>query len=777
MHSLQNRIFLFFVLLLLFVQGIALTTLFAGKQNQESREINNRLNTAKTLFTEQYNARSVNLAAFAETVAKDYGIKEVFNDDQRSLLVALNNHRDRLSADLAMAISHTGKITAQLQLITDDNNDEKVKRGNELGQLFRYQQWLGNESNVHLYQIDNELYQFSLSPLTVGSKVLGWIGFGFQIDETLAQRTLQLTQLETDFIYKTNGQWRLVATSNPSTSLEFALNIVNDTKPEGYIGIGHQINSTAQQQFGLALYGLRADFVSVLQDKWWQLVVLTSAALLLSLIGAYYIALSITRPIKKLVHQAKIVARGQYNETVTLNDKSELGQLANEFNTMQNAVLCRERAIIHRANHNSLTELPNRNSAIQMVEDLVAQDRPFCVYHLNLSRIKDVNESLGHEVGDLLIQEAAERLKKIPSCYFLGHLGADEFVLIVEDKENIAIDDMVGVILSSLENSFELNCMSLQLQGKIGIARFPDHCNDGKSILQMSDTALNFSRKHNQTIQIYHGGLDVNSAERLNLINDLKYAFSDDQFELHYQPKLNLRTGIVTHVEALVRWQHPKLGMVPPDSFISIAEQTGQINALTQWVFTTALKQFNAWKALGIHINIAVNISAENLKDPTFDTFIRDTVIAQDVPNHFITLEVTESAVVDNPQEAIALLRQFKADGFKISIDDYGTGYSSLAQLKQLPVNELKIDKSFVQRLEHDEDDQIIVRSTIELAHNMGLSVVAEGIEDEYSLHWLAQHGCELAQGYYISRPQPSDKITPWLAQQHDFNLHVKVNE
>lgn len=777
MHSLQNRIFLFFVLLLLFVQGIALTTLFAGKQNQESREINNRLNTAKTLFTEQYNARSSYLAAFAETVAKDYGIKEVFGDDQRSLLVALNNHRQRISADLVMAISKSGNITAQLQLITDEDNNEKVTRGKERGQLFRYPAWLEHESNVHLYQIDDELYQFSLSPLTVGSQVLGWVGFGFQIDETLAQHTLKLTHLETDFIFKSDDKWRLVATSNPNSSLAFALNIVSDKTPEGYIGIGHQINTTTEQQFGLALYGLRADFVSVLQDKWWQLVVLTFLALLLSLVGAYYIALSITRPIKKLVKQAKVVARGQYNETVTLNDKSELGQLANEFNTMQNAVLSREKAIIHRANHNSLTELPNRNSAMQMIEDLVAKDSAFCVYHLNLSRIKDVNESLGHEVGDRLITEAAGRLKHVPSCCFLGHLGADEFILIVEDKESIAIDNMVTVILETLETSFELNNMSLQLQGKIGVAHFPDHCSDGKSILQMSDTALNFSRKHNQTIQIYHAGLDVNSAERLNLINDLKYAISDNQLELHYQPKLNLQTGIVTHVEALVRWQHPKLGMVPPDNFIYIAEQTGQINALTQWVFTTALKQFNTWKALGININIAVNISAENLKDPHFDTFIRETVLEYTVPSNFVTLEVTESAVVDNPQAAIALLRRFKDDGFKISIDDYGTGYSSLAQLKQLPVNELKIDKSFVQRLETDEDDQIIVRSTIELAHNMGLSVVAEGIEDEYSLHWLARHGCELAQGYFISRPQPSEKITPWLAAQHDFNLNVKESE
>jgi len=771
MRSLQNRIFLFFVLLLLFVQAIALTTLFAGKQNQESREISNRLDTARTLITEQFESRSYYFSAFAETVAKDYGIKQVFSDDSRSLLVALNNHRERIEADVAMAISKSGQAIAQLQLVSDIDNNDKVIRGPEHNQMFRYPDWLGQESTENLYMIEGALYQFSLSPLTVGSQTIGWVGFGFQIDEWLAQQTFKLTHLETDFIYKAGEQWQLIASSNEDASLRFANDVVQGRIPQEYIGIGQQIASSEEQHLGIALYGFRADFVSVLQQKWWQLLMLTLMALILSLVGAYYIALSITRPIKALVRQAKVIARGEYEEKVILNDKSELGQLADEFNAMQSAVLTREQAIMHRANHQLLTELPNRQAVISMVAALVEKNSPFCIYHLNLSRIKDVNESLGYDIGDYLIKATAERLKHVESCCFLGHLGADEFVLIVRESEQVSLDVMVTRILDTLEASFDVKGMSLQLQAKLGIASFPQHCSDGKSILQLSDTALNFSRKHNLTTQIYHQGLDVNSAERLKLVSDLKYAISGDQLILHYQPKLNLKTGIVTHVEALVRWQHPKLGMIPPDDFIHIAEQTGQINALTQWVFLTALTQFNTWKAMGIDINIAVNISAENLKDPLFDRFIRDSVAQESVPPSSITLEVTESAVVDNPEAAIALLGQFKEDGFKISIDDYGTGYSSLAQLKQLPVNELKIDKSFVQRLEHDEDDQIIVRSTIELAHNMGLSVVAEGIEDQYSLSWLAKHGCELAQGYFISRPQPSEKITPWLVEQHQFDL------
>jgi EAL domain-containing protein (putative c-di-GMP-specific phosphodiesterase class I) len=314
----------------------------------------------------------------------------------------------------------------------------------------------------------------------------------------------------------------------------------------------------------------------------------------------------------------------------------------------------------------------------------------------------------------------------------------------------------------------------LQLQVCIGVALCPDHSADAKLILQMADTALHHTKENGKLVQTYHPDLDVNTVERLSLINDLKQAIPAGQLTLHFQPKLCLKTNTITHVEALVRWQHPSLGMIPPDDFIHIAEQTGQIKALTRWVFITALAQFNTWRTLGIELNIAINIAAKNLKEADFHQFICQSLISANVPAEKVTLEVTESSVVEDPESAIKLLSEFKSHGMKLSIDDYGTGYSSLAQLKRLPVHELKIDKSFIQRLEHDEDDQIIVRSTIELAHNMGLHVVAEGIEDEFALNWLIDHGCELAQGYYISKPKPAIELTPWLLERLNSNSNGK---
>jgi len=767
--SLQNKIFLLFVLLLVMVQAIAFWTLYHGNKNQEAAEINNRLSTAKTIFTELFDRRLEYLSAFAETAAKDYGLKEVFNEDTRSLLFALNNHRKRIDADLAMTISAQGIINGQLQRYFVDGVG-KIRQGSERDTVFRFADWLATGQDAHLYMIDGGLYQLSLSPVTVGTKNLGWVAFGFQIDQRLANEFKNITRLDTEFIVKSDEKWRLISIAEKhddyQDSLALAVHIIEGKAPSKYITTHALITEFDQQELGVVMHGLRADFVALLQEQWWQLLILGAFTLFTSLASAYVIAASISKPIKRLVAQAKVIASGDYQQTVTLKDNNEIGQLADEFNHMQAAVLQREEALSHHANHDPLTDLPNRNALHKVLATLTTQQQHFSVLHLNLSRLKDVNDTLGHDVGDEVIKELARRLQQLTvkdDFKLLAHLGADEFILL---SEHLDSEDIIAQVQAELELMFDYQGISLQLQVRIGIASCPEHSCEAKVILQMADTALHNTRETGKLVQVYHPVLDVNTVERLSLINDLKQAIPAGELALHFQPKLCLKTNKVTHVEALVRWQHPTLGMVPPDDFIHIAEQTGQMKALTRWVFTTALAQYNTWTILGVNLNIAVNISAENLKESDFYQFICQALTSANVPANKVTLEVTESSVVEDPEAAIKLLAEFKNHGMKISIDDYGTGYSSLAQLKQLPVHELKIDKSFIQRLEHDEDDQIIVRSTIELAHNMGLHVVAEGIEDEFALNWLAAHGCELAQGYFISKPKPASELTPWLLKQ-----------
>lgn len=788
MKSLKNKIFILFVLLLLVVQAITFWTLYSANENQEASEINHRLSTAKLIFSELFERRLAYLAAFAETAAKDYGLKEVFEDDTRSLLVALNNHRKRIDADLAMSISSEGVITGQLQRsfinvetspsqIKEKAVNSKVRQGAELGSDFRYVDWFHSDETSHLYRIDDALYQLSIYPVSVGTKTIGWLAFGFQIDHRLASEFQNITNLQTDFILNSSVGWKLIASSDEKTNHEEKLalsKLVRENSiPEQYIATHVLIAGAHEQEFGVYMYGLRANIVSLLQKQWLQLLVLAALTLFVSLMGAYLIAGSISEPIKRLVTQAKLIASGRYQETIQFSERNEIGQLADEFNHMQSAILLRENAITHIANHDPLTDLPNRNVLNKVLTELIQKQQPFLVLHLNLSRLKDVNATLGYDVGDKVITEVAIRLRALSEQDYirlLVHLGADEFILITE---KIEIDAVITQVNKQLEPIFSFQDISLQPQARIGISSYPQNTTDAGKLVQMADTALHQTRNSRSSVQIYQSELDVNTVERLSLIHDLKLAIPANELELHFQPKLCLRTWAITHTEALVRWKHPTLGMVPPDNFIHIAEQTGQMKALTRWVFLAALAQSQHWRELGLDINMAVNISAENLKEPDFYDFICQSIAQANLTPDKFTLEVTESSVVEDPESAIKLLSQFKSYGIKISIDDYGTGYSSLAQLKQLPVHELKIDKSFIQRLESDDDDQIIVRSTIDLAHNMGLDVVAEGIEDKFSLVWLSKNNCELAQGYFISKPKLASELTPWLLNPPKFSEYV----
>lgn len=785
MKSLKYKIFLLFVSILLIVQGITFYALYTTNKNQEVTEVNSRLTSAKTIFTDLFKRRIEYLSAFTAITAKESDIKKVFVDGNiHNLLTALNNQRQEIDTDLAMSITPDGLISGQLQRELINNVDastgyhhfyNKIKHGIEVGHKFRYPNWFKSPQTSHIYMIGGLYYQVSISPVIYRSKRVGWIIFGFEINKRLANEFKKLTGLQTEFVLKEGEKNYLTASSeqhiqdfSQKEKLDLIEAIDEQRLPEHFIGTSSVMTHFEDRKLVVYMYSLKESIISMIEEQWWPLVMLAILTLFASLTSAYFLAASISRPINRLVNHAKIIASGHFQQNITFKEKNEIGQLANEFNHMQVALLQREEAITRLANHDLLTDLPNRHRLNEFLVGL--KDDHFMMLHLNLSRLKDVNATLGYDVGDLVIQTLAIRLQKISEqqhVQFLVHLGADEFILIVDTME---VSEVSAQVNKELEEIFCFQGISLQLQVRMGIALYPEHTSDVTKLVQMADTALHHTRNTGSLVQIYQPELDVNTVERLNLINDLVQAIPANQFELYFQPKLCMTSRRVKHVEALVRWKHPTLGMIPPDNFISIAEKTGQIEALTRWVFTAALIQCKKWNALGLEINMAINISAENLKEPDFYDFVCHTIDEQNISPNQVTLEVTESSVVGDTDAAIQLLSKFKDYGLKISIDDYGTGYSSLAQLKQLPVHELKIDKSFIQRLEKDVDDQIIVRSTIDLAHNMGLKVVAEGIEDEYSLTWLSDYACNYAQGYFISRPKPASELTPWLLNPPCFD-------
>ena len=422
----------------------------------------------------------------------------------------------------------------------------------------------------------------------------------------------------------------------------------------------------------------------------------------------------------------------------------------------------------HEATHDALTGLPNRTLFAERVSTAIAARRPggeFAVLLMDLDGFKDVNDTLGHECGDQVLVEVARRLQDaVGEDVTVARLGGDEFCMLVPlGRGRPDVADVVDRLHERLRAPCRVGDVELEVRASVGAAMCPQHGDDGSVLLRHADVAMYAGKAAHLPLQVYGPDIDRSNPRRLSLVNDLRAAVEDGLLTCHYQPKVRVSDTAVTGVEALVRWQHPVMGNVPPDDFIPIAEHTGVIVPLTSLVLRTALVQCAAWAALGHDLEVAVNVSPRALLSPDFVEEVAGVLRETGVPTHRLTLEVTESSVMTDPARAIAVLHALHALGVHLSVDDFGTGYSSLAYLQRLPVHEVKIDKSFVRDLAVAAGDGAIVRAIVDLGHNLGLTVVAEGVEDARSLAVLRDIGCDTAQGYLVSRPLPPDRLLAWL--------------
>ncbi len=426
----------------------------------------------------------------------------------------------------------------------------------------------------------------------------------------------------------------------------------------------------------------------------------------------------------------------------------------------------------YQARHDLLTGLPNRSSFSERVERAIERAReremPIGVMIVDLDRFKEVNDTLGHHSGDLLLQQAGARLEAaLRSSDSLARLGGDEFAVLLTDlPEPRVAGEIATRITESLERPFTLDELTVHIEASIGIAYFPEHGDSVETLMQRADVAMYVAKAASENYETYAAQHDVNSPARLALLGELRHAIGAGEFIVHYQPKANLRNGRVEGAEALVRWQHPKRGLVPPDEFIPLAEHTGMIKPLTALVLDAALGQCRRWHEDGFELTVAVNLSVRNLLDPDLPQSIGDLLRKWELPPARLMLEITEGTIVTEQVRALDVLTRLEAMGIGLAIDDFGTGYSSLAYLKDLPVRELKIDRSFVNNMTEEGSDAFIVRSTIDLGRNLGLRVVAEGVETADAWSQLVRLGCDVAQGYYLGRPVAADELTRWLRER-----------
>jgi diguanylate cyclase (GGDEF)-like protein len=430
----------------------------------------------------------------------------------------------------------------------------------------------------------------------------------------------------------------------------------------------------------------------------------------------------------------------------------------------------------HQALHDALTDLPNRTLFHDRVQQALSAAKrehvPAAVMIMDLDRFKEVNDTLGHASGDELLKQVGLRLRGLlRESDTVARLGGDEFgILLPKVLDAEAAVAVARKLRLMLEEPFTIHGLALQMEASIGIALFPDHGVDVQSLLQRADVAMYVAKEHPSGCEVYTRERDGYSPDRLTLMTELRRAIDRGQLVLHYQPKVHLRTGEMEGVEALVRWAHPDRGIIPPDEFIPAAQTTGVIGPLTMFVIDEALRQCRTWALQGLELRVAVNLSCRNLLDVHLPDAAAELLARWEVSPSLLELEITESTILADPVRAMQVLSGLDAMGVRLAIDDFGTGYSSLAYLKRLPVDALKIDKSFILGMDENENDAVIVRSTIDLGRNLGLRVVAEGVETLQAWNRLVTLGCDVAQGYYLSRPTPADELTEWLRERAATN-------
>jgi diguanylate cyclase (GGDEF)-like protein len=496
-------------------------------------------------------------------------------------------------------------------------------------------------------------------------------------------------------------------------------------------------------------------------------ILLSVGAFLTGSILAWLISRSIVTPVREAVAVAETIANGDYKREVPVGRRDEIGALLRSLAIMRDSIGSREESILRLAYVDTLTGLPNRTRLLELFEARCA-DCAGVLFILGIDRFAPINKALGHAVGDQLLREIAVRLKgALGESEIVARLWGDEFALLLNPADKPVIEAFAQKILMALREPMSVDGQRLDIDASIGIVSFPQDGSSITSLMRRADLAMNAAKRRHSGFAFGAELEDEPAHEQLSLIGEMREALARGEFVAWYQPKLNLAQNRISGAEALIRWRHPQKGMIPPGRFIPFAEQTGFIREITPWILRQAMEHAAQWRQSGMPVVTSVNLSTHDLLNHTLVDQIRDLINQYALPPELLCLEITESALMDEPELALKHLHELAALGLKLSIDDYGTGQASLAYVKTLPVHELKIDRAFVTGVDSDHKNAAIVRSTILLCRELGLSVVAEGAETQEEVDWLRSVDCDLVQGYRVAKPMPVTDFTVWVS---DFN-------
>ncbi len=784
LSSIRSRIVAFFggLVLLLACAAIAGITFFAS--NTAEQQVTRELAIGERVFERILDDKSLQLRQAAVVLTADFAFREaVATDDAATLKSALENHGRRIKADLLMMTDLNGRISA--------STVPEVSEGDPFpyGALLKQAKSSGQAAGLAV--TEGRLYQMVVLAVRAPA-VIGWVAMGFVVEDDVAHDLADLTGLKVSFLTRSGQRdWQLVGTTLSDAEQAAARSsfakLLESPPRERIKPVRSETDMTSVATLTVdddtaAVAVLQRSLESALQGATQlrnYLMTMTLVGLCAALFGSFVIARGVTNPLRQLGVVAQSIASGDYTSAVEVTSRDEIGTLAGAFNQMREAIASRESTIMDLAYRDGLTQLPNRALLHDRLQQALAIARrsngAVSVLLLDLDNFQLINSTLGHQNGDLVLQAVALRLQSLlgRKSDTLARLGGDEFAILLPDSDLSAARRTATRLLTVLEPPLNVGNQVVDVGGSIGIVTYPEHGDDVAVLMSRVDLSMTVAKRTRNGYVEYDPSYEQ-SPERLSLLSELRSAIENDELVLLYQPKIDLSTGRAVQVEALVRWRHPVRGFVPPDQFIPFAEQTGYIRNITHWVIEAACAQLARWHQTGIPIGMCINVSARDLLNNDLPGYIAECIARHRIPVSGLTLEVTESAIMDDPVRAQDNLNRLHALGLRLSIDDFGTGYSSLAYLKRLPVSELKIDKTFILNMDKDADDAIIVRGTIDLGHNMGLKVVAEGVEGAETQAMLTDWGCDIAQGYFISRPLAADVLEVWL-QERQVSATVPV--
>ncbi|MEX6501034.1 putative bifunctional diguanylate cyclase/phosphodiesterase [Pseudomonas zhanjiangensis] len=766
--SFQTRIASVLVLLSLVVIGALYFAVQTATSVAVRSQASEQLDVGTRVFAQLLEVRGRQLHDAAQVLAADFGFKEaVASGDAQTIRSALSNHGARISAGLVMLFGLDGGIRASTDARVDAALAARVN-----AQVMRH---LQDGVGIFLMPLADRLYLLVQTPVNAPLPIARLV-MGFPVDEAFARELRELTHLDLTLVASQQGLASIRVSTlavQPEQSwldqADLAGAMDGEVMPLGeqrYLSQGlvlargddfavrallHKSLSQAQQAFAAL-------------DR--NILLIALAALLASLAGALLLARTISQPVRQLADAAQRVGQGDYQTPLELQRSDELGRLAKAFQTMQLGIAERERQLAHNALHDGLTGLPNRALILERLGAAIAAGRPVALLYLGIDNLRSVNDSYGPAGADQVVQQLSQRLQAtLRPGDSLARITADELLLLLENADSDSAVAAGDRMQQALLKPLQVANVEVVMGCRIGIAAYPADGDSAEVLLRRASIAMQDAAHLPGRLQVYEQGRDAVHQRQIRLIRDLRRAPERGELLLHYQPKLDLAAGKVRQAEALLRWQHPQLGMISPGEFIPLAERTGSIQLLTAWVIEQALRQLQAWNERGLQLQLSLNISTEDLIDPELPARVGRLLGKYRIAAEQLVFEVTESGVMLNPAVALQVLHGLRECGIGLSVDDFGTGYSSLTQLKRMPVQELKIDQSFIRELDDTSEDAVIVRSTIEMSHSLGLKVVAEGVELERSLRLLQHWQCDTVQGYLISRPLPAEAFEAWVAQ------------